>query len=68
MQSLVMGVDSSTQSCKVEIRRVDTGDLVSSASAAHPPTTPPKSEQEASDWWKALVIASTQAIAALPSS
>ena len=35
-QTLVAGVDSSTQSCKVVIRDAETGELVRQASAAHP--------------------------------
>jgi xylulokinase len=64
-ESLVMGVDSSTQSCKVEIRTL-TGDLLASGRAAHPPTTPPVSEQHPESWWDALVSATHDALAALP--
>ena len=46
-QSAVLGVDSSTQSCKVEVRELATGRLLGSrASAPHPPAFPPSSEQE----------------------
>ncbi|HUO06457.1 MAG TPA: xylulokinase [Candidatus Binataceae bacterium] len=51
---LVMGVDSSTQSTKVEIRDAHTGRLVASGSAAHPATSPPRSEQSPAAWWVAL--------------
>ena len=44
--TLVAGVDSSTQSCKVEVRDVETGVLVGSGRAPHPPTEPPVSEQD----------------------
>ena len=54
---LVAGVDSSTQSCKVEVRDLDTGRLVASGRAAHPPTQPPRSEQDPQAWWEALVEA-----------
>lgn len=54
---LVLGVDSSTQSTKVEVRDADTGALVASGRAPHPPTTPPRSEQEPTVWWSALVDA-----------
>lgn len=57
---LVMGIDSSTQSTKIEIRDLDTGDLVASAKSAHPITTPPKSEQEPEAWWRALAGAISQ--------
>jgi xylulokinase len=55
--TLVVGVDSSTQSCKVEIRRVDDGALVGRGRAAHPTTHPPRSEQHPEDWWAAFVAA-----------
>ena len=50
---LVLGVDSSTQSTKVEVRDADTGALVGAGSAPHPPTFPPRSEQSPSTWWDA---------------
>jgi xylulokinase len=52
--TLVAGVDSSTQSCKLEVRDADTGELVRSGHRPHPPTMPPRSEQEPSVWWDAL--------------
>ena len=55
-----MGVDSSTQSTKVEVRRIDDGALVASGRASHPPTSPPRSEQDPNAWWEALVEAMTQ--------
>ncbi|WP_369344102.1 xylulokinase [Bifidobacterium aquikefiricola] len=63
---MVMGVDSSTQSCKVEFRDADEGTLISSGRAPHPPATPPVSEQNANSWWEALVKATKNAIAELP--
>ena len=54
---LVVGVDSSTQSVKVEARRLDTGELVGVGTARHPVTTPPVSEQDPTAWWDALVEA-----------
>lgn len=65
MSDLVLGVDSSTQSCKVEVRST-AGELISSGSAAHPATRPPASEQPADAWWEALVAATRTALAALP--
>lgn len=53
----VLGVDSSTQACKVEVRDADSGELLAAARAAHPPTTPPRSEQDPEQWWQALVEA-----------
>lgn len=58
--ALVAGVDSSTQSTKVEIREADTGALVASARSPHPPTTPPASEQDPNDWWGALAACFSQ--------
>ncbi|MFA5785512.1 MAG: xylulokinase [Actinomycetota bacterium] len=58
---LVMGVDSSTQSTKVEIRDADAGELVATGKAAHPPTRPPRSEQDPAAWWSAFEEAMAQA-------
>ncbi len=57
---LVAGIDSSTQSTKVELRELHTGSLVATARAAHRPTTPPVSEQDPASWWSALVDALRQ--------
>lgn len=54
---LVAGVDSSTQSCKVEVRDLDSGEVVAVGRAAHPTTHPPRSEQDPRAWWEALVEA-----------
>jgi xylulokinase len=51
---LVMGVDSSTQSTKVEVRDAESGELVAQGRAPHPPTTPPRSEQPPDAWWDAF--------------
>ncbi|MBF8191434.1 xylulose kinase [Nonomuraea sp. K274] len=51
--SLVAGVDSSTQSCKVVIRDAETGALVREGRAAHPAGT----EVHPSHWWTALLQA-----------
>lgn len=55
--SLVLGVDSSTQSVKVEVRDVESGRVVDRASAPHPAVAPPSSEQDPVAWWSALVSA-----------
>ena len=55
--TLIAGVDSSTQSTKVEVRDLDSGEVVARASAPHPPTTPPRSEQDPSAWWTAFETA-----------
>ena len=57
---LVLGVDSSTQSTKVEARDLETGVVVASGSSSHPPVQPPVSEQPPSAWWDALVDAVAQ--------
>ncbi|MFI9593563.1 xylulokinase [Nonomuraea sp. NPDC052265] len=49
--TLVAGVDSSTQSCKVVIRDAETGALVRQGRAAHPAGT----EIHPSHWWAALL-------------
>ncbi|HSL74821.1 MAG TPA: xylulokinase [Ilumatobacteraceae bacterium] len=64
--SLVAGVDSSTQSTKVELRDLDTGAIVASSSAPHPPVTPPCSEQDPDEWWSAFTSAWERALAAVP--
>lgn len=51
---LVAGIDTSTQSTKVELRDVETGAVVATASSPHPPTTPPISEQDPQTWWHAF--------------
>lgn len=48
--TLVAGVDSSTQSCKVVIRDAESGELVRSGRAAHPDGT----EVHPDAWWTAL--------------
>lgn len=48
--SLVAGVDSSTQSCKIVIRDAATGALVREAKASHPDGT----EVHPEEWWRAL--------------
>src|SRR6059058_2885500 len=54
---LVLGVDSSTQATKVEVRDADTGALVADGRAPHPATTPPRSEQHPAAWRDALAAA-----------
>ena len=52
--TLVAGIDSSTQSCKLEVRDADTGELVRTGQRPHSPTVPPRSEQDPGEWWTAL--------------
>jgi len=61
--SIVAGVDSSTQSCTVELRDADTGLLRGAGRAPHPATFPPVSEQHPHDWWNAFETALGRAIA-----
>ena len=51
---LVAGVDSSTQSTKIELRDAHTGARQGLATAPHPPTRPPRSEQDPEAWWEAF--------------
>lgn len=55
--TLVAGIDSSTQSCKVVIRDADTGALIRSGRASHPYGT----EVDPEFWWIALQEAIAQA-------
>ena len=48
--TLVAGVDSSTQSCKIVIRDAETGELVREGRASHPNGT----EVDPAHWWSAL--------------
>ena len=51
--TLVAGVDSSTQSCKVVVRDAETGALVRTGKAGHPEGT----EVDPAAWWDALLAA-----------
>jgi xylulokinase len=59
-RTLVAGVDSSTQSSTVVLRRLTDGKVVLEARAPHPSTTPPRSEQDPASWWNALMDALKQ--------
>ncbi|UNX54451.1 xylulokinase [Georgenia sp. TF02-10] len=52
-QTLVAGIDSSTQSCKVVVRDAETGRLRRFGQAPHPPGT----EVDPAAWWDALQVA-----------
>ncbi len=58
---LVAGIDSSTTATKVEVRDLDSGQVVGRGSAPHPPTRPPRSEQPPAAWWAAFEAAWQQA-------
>jgi xylulokinase len=58
---VVIGVDSSTQACKVEVRTLD-GRLLGRGNAPHPPAFPPVSEQQPAAWWSAFTSAVRQAL------
>lgn len=60
MRRLVIGVDSSTQSTKAELRDAESGDVLATGRHPHPPTSPPLSEQDPDAWWGALVEAVRQ--------
>lgn len=62
MSAVVMGIDSSTQSCTVELRDTETGAVQATGRAPHPRTYPPVSEQHPDAWWEALVSASRAAL------
>lgn len=59
---VVAGVDSSTQSCTVELRDADDGRLLGAGRSPHPATAPPVSEQDPEDWWSALRLALAAAL------
>jgi xylulokinase len=59
--ALVAGVDSSTSATKVEVRDLDTGEVVAHGAAPHPATNPPRSEQDPAAWWAAFESAWQQA-------
>ncbi|MGC5016517.1 xylulokinase [Streptosporangium sp. DT93] len=54
---IVAGIDSSTQSCTVELRDAGDGALLGTGRAPHPVTHPPLSEQDPAAWWRALATA-----------
>lgn len=58
----VIGVDTSTQSCKVEIRDVEGGRVLGIGTAPHPRTSPPCSEQDPKAWWQAFTAALAAAL------
>jgi xylulokinase len=59
---LVAGVDSSTQSTKVELRDLATGKVIGAGRAAHPTAGPPRSEQAPDAWWAALTASMATAL------
>lgn len=64
----VVGVDSSTQSAKVEIRDLGSGEVVGSGAANHQSVTPPVSEQDPASWWSAFEAAFEEATSRLDGS
>lgn len=52
--ALVAGIDLSTQSCTLEVRRASDMTLIGRTRTPLPPTNPPVSEQDALVWWDAL--------------
>ncbi len=65
---IVLGIDSSTQSVKVQAHDLETGKILGSAKAPHPSTNPPCSEQDPQTWWHALIAATAEATATLDRS
>jgi xylulokinase len=65
---VVAGIDSSTQSTKVELRDIDTGRVIGFGRVSHPRTAPPRSEQRPDAWWSALIEAMAMALAEATSS
>src|SRR5271163_3471064 len=59
---LVAGVDSSTQSTKVELRDLATGEVIGAGRAAHPVAGPPRSEHPPDAWWAALATSMAEAL------
>lgn len=51
--TLVAGIDSSTQSCKVVVRELETGRTIRQGTAPHPPGT----AVDPAKWWDALLTA-----------
>jgi len=55
--TLVAGIDSSTQSCKVTVRDLATGATIREGRALHPPET----IVDPNTWWDALLVAAKRA-------
>lgn len=62
---MVLGVGSSTQSTRVEVRDADTGQIFGSGRATHPDVPQSRGEQDPNVWWNALVDARRDAGGAL---
>jgi xylulokinase len=61
----VLGIDSSVQGTRVELRDADSGELFGAGRAAHPAVDGPRREQDPNTWWNALVDARRDAGGAL---
>ena len=57
----VVGVDSSTSACKIQVHDIETGEIVATGRAPHPATHPPKSEQHPQAWKDAFETACVKA-------
>ncbi len=64
--TLVAGIDSSTQSTKVELRDIHSGVVIATARGAHPTTAPPVSEQHPDAWWEVVAESFAQLTEHLP--
>jgi xylulokinase len=61
-RKVVAGIDSSTQSCKVQLFDCESGAYVGGASSPHALVFHPSSEQNPTDWWSALVSTFKRAV------
>ncbi len=57
----VVGVDSSTSACKIQVHDIETGEILATGRAPHPATHPPKSEQHPRSWKDAFEAACAKA-------
>ena len=57
----VVGVDSSTSGCKIQVHDIETGEILATGRAPHPVTHPPKSEQHPRSWKNAFETACARA-------
>lgn len=57
IRDIAAGIDTSTQSCTIALRKLSDGTIIAESRTKHPSTTPPCSEQYPEDWWEALISA-----------
>ena len=68
MQPLVLVIDGGTESVRVALVCVSTGEICANSSAPYSTHTPANgwAEQDPNDWWEALVIASQSCLSQAP--